>query len=91
MLARRSLRWYLDKNKKDELRVFSTFDLKKIRRFMRKNPLFYSDVPIYDDFYLKRMVCLLIVMAYPYSADIHVLIWAVIWLSSHGCWVPRGK
>lgn len=74
----------------DELRAFSTLEPKKIRQFVHKHRRYYSNIPT-DDFRLMRMVCLTIVSLYPFSADIHVLIWAVIWLSSNGCWVPRGK
>lgn len=74
----------------DELRVFSTLDLKEIRQFVYKHRNYYSNGPL-NDFQLMRMVCLSLVSQYPYLADIHVLIWAVIWLSSNGCWVPRGK
>lgn len=78
--------------RKEELRIFSTLDIKKIRRFVNKYDWYYLDRMVtYDDFYLMRMVCLTIVMEYPYTADIHVLIWAVIWLSSNGFFVPRGK
>lgn len=74
----------------DELRVFSTLDLKEIRQFVYKHRNYYSNGP-FNDFQLMRMVCLSLVSQYPYLADIHVLIWAAIWLSSNGCWVPRGK
>lgn len=77
---------------KDELRVFSTFDIKKIRRFTHKYDWYYLDrMCTYDDFSLMRMVCFGIILCYPYEADIHVLIWAAIWLSSNGCRVPHGK
>lgn len=75
--------------RKDELRIFSTLDIKKIRRFVRKNDWYYTNLS--DDFRLMRMVCLMLILYYPYEADIHVLIWAAIWLSSNGCRVPRGK
>lgn len=74
----------------DELRVFSTFDLKKIRRFVRKHYWYYTNVPT-DDFRLMRMVCWTIVFIYPFVADIHVLTWAAIWLSSNGCHFSLGK
>lgn len=74
----------------DELRVFSTLDLKKIRLFVRKHHIFFPNIPT-DDFRLMRMVCLSLVSQYPYLADIHVLILAAIWLSSNGCWVPHEK
>ncbi len=74
----------------DELRVFSTFDLRKIRKFVYKHSGYYTNVPL-DDFRLMRMVCITLICLYPYSADIHVLIWAAVWLSSNGVRVPRGK
>ncbi len=78
--------------RKYELRIFSTFDIKKIRCFVKKYDWYYLDRMVtYDDFYLMRMACFTIVTEYPYTADIHVLIWAFIWLSSNGCFVPRGK
>ena len=76
--------------RKDELRVFSTFDMKKIRRFVNRFDWYYLDRMItYDDFFIMRMVCMVIILQYPYEADIHVLIWAAVWLSSNGCRVPR--
>ena len=76
--------------RKDELRVFSTFDIKKIRRFINRFDWYYLDRMItYDDFFIMRMVCMTIILQYPYEADIHVLIWAAIWLSSNDCRVPR--
>lgn len=76
--------------RKDELRVFSTFDMKKIRRFVNRFDWYYLDRMItYDDFFIMRMVCMTIILQYPYEADIHVLIWAAVWLSSNGCRVPR--
>lgn len=86
--ARKVLSWR--DVRKDELRVFSTFDIKKIRLFVNRFDWYYLDRMVtYDDFFIMRMVCMTIILQYPYEADIHVLIWAAIWLSSNGCRVPH--
>lgn len=90
LFSRKVLTW--QDVRKDELRIFSTFDIKKIRRFVNKYDWYYMDrMCTYDDFFIMKMACMAIILQYPYEADIHVLIWAVIWLSSNGCYVPRGK
>lgn len=76
--------------RKDELRVFSTFDIKKIRRYVHKYDWYYMDrMCTYDDKFLMLMACNTIVMVYPYSADIHVLIQAAVWLTEHGYRLPH--
>lgn len=72
-----------------EIKAFSTLDVKKIRKFVKKYRCHYGGI-LLDDFFLMRFACLMIVGAYPYRVDYHVLIWAFIWLSSHKCSVPKG-
>lgn len=84
MICLRDWRYCID----NELRVFSTFNIKKIRSFVNKGG-FYYDKNYSSDFALMRMVCTRIISIHCYTADIHVLIWAVIWLSQNGCKVPK--
>lgn len=70
-----------------EVPVFSTFDLKKIRRFMIKNAWYYGKCS-YDDYHLMRHVCYSLIVRHGYSCDLHTLIQAAVWFTLNGLRIP---
>lgn len=73
-----------------EVPVFSTFDIKKIRRYIRKNAWYYGGRSYLsnDDKRIMRDVCYSLIVYHSFSIDIHILIQAAVWFTLNGLRLP---
>ncbi|MDE7398594.1 MAG: hypothetical protein K2N06_03610 [Oscillospiraceae bacterium] len=73
-----------------EVFVFSTFDIKKIRRFIRKNAWYYGGASYLsnDDFHIMRDVCYSLIVLHGRTIDIHILVQAAVWFTTNSLRIP---
>lgn len=73
-----------------EVPVFSTFDIKKIRRFIRKNAWYYGGKSYLsnDDKHIMRDVCYSLIVYHGRIIDFHIVVQAAVWFTSNGFQLP---
>lgn len=73
-----------------EVPFFSTFEIKKIRRFIRKNAWYYGGRSYLsnDDKRIMRDVCYSLIVLHGRSLDLHILVQAAVWFTSNGLRLP---
>ena len=73
-----------------EVPVFSTIDIKKIRRFICKNAWYYGGKSYLsnDDKHIMRDVCYSLIVYHGRVTDFSIVVQAAVWFTLNGLRIP---